>query len=107
MLTKDAEDGLRFPVLEFDSPFPKDTTSKSSTPTEKGKSCLLLRTCVRVAAVGLFMVNPPSKAEVLVLPSTDLSSSARVEKLSGGTVEALNVSGSLDQFAASHLRDFD
>nr|GLL31621.1 uncharacterized protein LOC109715806 isoform X1 [Ipomoea trifida] len=107
MLTKDAEDGLRFPVLESDSPFPKNTIDKSLTPTEKGNSCLFLRMCVRVAAVGLFMVNSPPKAEVLVLPSTDLSSSARVEKLSGGTVEALNVGGSLDQFATSHLRDFD
>nr|GMD14362.1 uncharacterized protein LOC109162254 [Ipomoea batatas] len=42
MLTKDAKDGLRFPVLESGSPFPKDTTSKSSMPTEKDH---LLRIC--------------------------------------------------------------
>nr|GMC79228.1 hypothetical protein CR513_56232 [Ipomoea batatas] len=44
ILTKDAGDVFRFPVMESDSPFPKDTTSKSSTPTENGNSCLLLRT---------------------------------------------------------------
>nr|GMD86742.1 hypothetical protein DM860_010446 [Ipomoea batatas] len=64
-------------VLESDSPFPKDTTSKFSTLTEKGNSCLLLRTCVRARTVGLFMATPLPTAEVLVLSSTDLSSSAQ------------------------------
>ncbi|WVY97631.1 hypothetical protein V8G54_029782 [Vigna mungo] len=72
MSTTDGVEHVLFShALVLDDPFPKERTRRSSTPFTDGKSCLLWRTCVTAAAVGLFITRPPSTAEHKVLPSTE------------------------------------